>query len=107
MRPARVDIGWAQPLLLTACVASHPDDIQVAQQHLREFGFAPGLVNRVYRDQTRAAVLAYQTRYGMPVSGLLGWASRFELIPGVTLRAPRAKCSSSPGHQNRGVATAT
>jgi hypothetical protein len=60
MRCSRGVIGWLPLVLLTACVASYPGehqagtirpavdrllnrgDIQVAQTHLREFGFDPG-----------------------------------------------------------------
>jgi peptidoglycan hydrolase-like protein with peptidoglycan-binding domain len=99
MRPSRGVIGWLPLLLLTACVASQtgeptalrpapdrlmtPGDIQVAQVHLREFGFDPGPVNGIYTAQTQAAVRAFQARYGLPVSGLLDRATREELKLGV------------------------
>jgi peptidoglycan hydrolase-like protein with peptidoglycan-binding domain len=88
-------------LLLTACVASHSGtyqagtvrpavdrflnrgDIQVAQTHLREFGFDPGPIDGIYTAQTQAAVRAYQARYGLPVSGLLDYTTRLQLIPGL------------------------
>jgi peptidoglycan hydrolase-like protein with peptidoglycan-binding domain len=89
MRPSWGVIVWLPLMLLTACVASHPGehpagtvrpavdrllnrgDIQVAQTHLREFGFDPGPIDGIYNVQTQAAVRAYQARYGLPVSGLL------------------------------------
>jgi peptidoglycan hydrolase-like protein with peptidoglycan-binding domain len=58
-------------------------DIQVAEAHLREFGFDPGPVDGTFTAQTRAAVRAFQARYGLPVSGLLDRATRLELIPGL------------------------
>jgi peptidoglycan hydrolase-like protein with peptidoglycan-binding domain len=92
-------IGWLPLLLLTACVASQTGeptavrpatdrlltsgDIQVAQAHLREFGFDPGSVTGIYTAQTQAAVRAFQVRYGLTVSGLLDRATRRELLPGL------------------------
>jgi hypothetical protein len=61
---------WMPLLLLTACVASHTGghqagtvrpavdrlrsrgDVQVAQTHLREFGFDPGPIDGLYTAQT-------------------------------------------------------
>jgi hypothetical protein len=78
MRRSRSIIGWLPLVLLTACVASYPGgppagtvcpavdrllnrgDIQVAQTHLREFGFDPGPINGLYTAQTQAALRAYQ-----------------------------------------------
>ena len=94
-------IGGCSLMLLTACVASHPEgppagtlrpamdrllsrgDIQAAEAHLRDFGYDPGPVDGLYTAQTQAAVRAYQARYGLPVSGLLDAATRRELLPGV------------------------
>jgi peptidoglycan hydrolase-like protein with peptidoglycan-binding domain len=92
-------IGCLLLLLLCACVASQTrepmavrpatdrlltsGDIQVAQAHLREFGFDPGSVNGIYTAQTQAAVRAFQARYGLTVSGLLDRATRRELLPGL------------------------
>ena len=101
MRPSWSVIGWLPLVLLTACVASHPGehqagtvrpavdrllnrgDIQVAQTHLREFGFDPGPIDGIYTVQTQAAVRGYQARYGLPVSGLLDYTTRLELLPGL------------------------
>jgi peptidoglycan hydrolase-like protein with peptidoglycan-binding domain len=101
MRPSRSVIGWLALWLLTGCVASHTGerppgaerpavdrlltrgDIQVAETHLRDFGFDPGPVDGIYTAQTKAAVRAYQARYGMPVSGLLDYATRLQLMPGL------------------------
>jgi peptidoglycan hydrolase-like protein with peptidoglycan-binding domain len=114
MRPFRAVIGWLPLLLLTACVASQTEaptavrssalmlgperpavdrlltrgDIQVAQAHLQAFGFDPGPVDGIYTAQTQAAVRAYQARYGLPVSGLLDYATRRELIPGLDFQGP-------------------
>jgi peptidoglycan hydrolase-like protein with peptidoglycan-binding domain len=95
MRP---QCGWLVVLLLTGCVASqmgrpaglrpatdallNSGDIQVAQEHLRAFGFDPGPVQGVFTAETQAAVRAYQARYGLPVSGLLDHATRRGLLPG-------------------------
>jgi hypothetical protein len=86
-------------LWLTACVAFQAEgpvglrpaydrillagDIHVAEAHLRDFGFNPGPVDGIYTPETRAAVRAYQTRYGLPVSGVLDWQTRRELLPGL------------------------
>jgi peptidoglycan hydrolase-like protein with peptidoglycan-binding domain len=84
-------IGWLPLVLLTACMASHTaerpagqmtvrpavdrllnrGDIQVAQTHLREFGFDPGPIDGIYTAQTQAAVRAFQATYGLSESGLL------------------------------------
>jgi peptidoglycan hydrolase-like protein with peptidoglycan-binding domain len=58
-------------------------DIQVAETHLRDFGYDPGPVDGVFTAETQAAVRAYQQRYGLPVSGLLDQATRQELLPGL------------------------
>jgi hypothetical protein len=94
----RVLLGLAM-LCLAACVASQTKgsmglqpaydrillagDIQVAEAHLRDFGYDPGTVDSIYTAETRAAVRAYQARYGLPVSGLLDWPTRQELLPGL------------------------
>ena len=100
MRPSWGAIGWLPLVLLTSCVASHtadgqagPEspavdrllnrgDIQVAEAHLQDFGLDPGPVDGIYTAQTQAAVRAYQARYGLPVSGLLDYTTRLQLIPG-------------------------
>jgi len=101
MRPSWGAIGWLPLVLLTACIASHTGDrqagperpavdrllnrgdIQVAEAHLQDFGFDPGPVDGIYTAQTQAAVRAYQARYGLPVSGLLDYATRLQLLPGL------------------------
>jgi peptidoglycan hydrolase-like protein with peptidoglycan-binding domain len=100
MRRSRSVIGWLLLVLLTACVASHSGehhdgtiqpavdrilnrgDIQVAQTHLREFGFDPGPIDGIYTAQTQAAVRAYQANYGLSVSGLLDRETRDQLKVG-------------------------
>jgi hypothetical protein len=94
MRYFRGIIGWLPLVLLTACVTSYPGDhpagtirpavdrflnrgdIQVAQLHLRAFGFDPGPIDGIYTAQTQAAVRAYQATYGLSVSGLLDRQTR-------------------------------
>jgi peptidoglycan hydrolase-like protein with peptidoglycan-binding domain len=88
-------IGWFPLVLLTACVASQIEappgmdrllsqgDIQVAEQHLKDFGFDPGPVDGLFTAQTEAAVRAFQIRYGLPVSRRLDRATRQELLPGM------------------------
>jgi len=101
MRPSWSVMGWLPLVLLTSCIASHTGerppvaerpavdrlmnrgDIQVAEAHLQDFGFDPGLVDGIYTAQTKAAVRAYQARYGLPVSGLLDYTTRLQLIPGL------------------------
>jgi hypothetical protein len=58
-------------------------DIYVAETHLRDFGYDPGPVDGRFTTETQAAVRAYQARYGIPVSGLLDWPTRRELLPGL------------------------
>jgi peptidoglycan hydrolase-like protein with peptidoglycan-binding domain len=107
-QPWRV-IGWLPLVLLTACVASHPEapravrsaaltpgferpafdrlltrgDIQIAEEHLHAFGFDPGPIDGLFTAQTQAAVRAYQARYGSVVSGQLDYATRLQLLPGL------------------------
>jgi peptidoglycan hydrolase-like protein with peptidoglycan-binding domain len=94
MRPSWGVIGWLPLVWLTACVASHtaertagPErpagdrlltrgDIQVAQRHLRAFGFDPGPIDGIYTAQTQVAVRAFQTTYGLLVSGRLDGQTR-------------------------------
>jgi carboxyl-terminal processing protease len=61
-------------------------DIQVAQMHLRAFGFDPGPVNGVYTAQTQAAVRAFQVTYGLSESGLLDRRTREMLKVGADSR---------------------
>jgi peptidoglycan hydrolase-like protein with peptidoglycan-binding domain len=58
-------------------------EIYVVEEHLKDFGFDPGPVDGHFTAQTRAAVRAFQARYGLPVSGLLDRATRRELVPGL------------------------
>jgi peptidoglycan hydrolase-like protein with peptidoglycan-binding domain len=100
MRPSRSVIGWIPVLLLTGCVASHTGqrpavdrllnrgNIQVAEAHLRDFGFDPGPVDGVYTAETRAAVRGYQARYGLPPTGLLDYTTRLQLLPGLDYDKP-------------------
>jgi peptidoglycan hydrolase-like protein with peptidoglycan-binding domain len=109
MRPSWSVIGWLPLLWLTACVAHQTEkptagrssaftpgserpaldrlltrgDIQIAETRLRDFGFDPGPVDGIFTAQTQAAVRAFQARYGLPVSGLLDYATREELQLGV------------------------
>jgi peptidoglycan hydrolase-like protein with peptidoglycan-binding domain len=100
MKPSRSVIGWLPLVLLTACVASHPGehqagtvrpavdrllnrgDIQVAQTHLRAFGFDPDPIDGTYTAQTQAAVRTFQATYGLSVSGLLDRQTREQLKVG-------------------------
>jgi peptidoglycan hydrolase-like protein with peptidoglycan-binding domain len=99
MRRSRGVIGWLLLLLLTACAASQTaestalrpatdrlltrGDIEIAEEHLKAFGFDPGPVDGIFTAQTQAAVRAFQARYGSVVSGLLDRATREELKLGV------------------------
>jgi peptidoglycan hydrolase-like protein with peptidoglycan-binding domain len=101
MQPFWGNIGWLPLVLLTACVTFHsgecqaaPErpavdrllnrgDIQVAQMHLRAFGFDPGPIDGIYTAQTQAAVRAFQATYGLQVSGMLDRRTREELKLGV------------------------
>jgi N-acetyl-anhydromuramyl-L-alanine amidase AmpD len=106
MRRSRGVVGWLPLVLLTACIASHPGghqagtvrpavdrilnrgDIQVAQTHLREFGFDPGPIDGIYTAQTQAAVRAFQANYGITVSGLLDLQTREMLKVGAEPSPP-------------------
>src|SRR5215475_4925769 len=61
-------------------------DIYVAETHLRDFGYDPGPVDGRFTAETQAAVRAFQARYGLPVSGMLDWQTRLELVPGLDER---------------------
>jgi peptidoglycan hydrolase-like protein with peptidoglycan-binding domain len=102
-------IGWLPLVLLTACVPSQPEgpttmrppglsprpvrpavdrlltrgEIQVAESHLRDFGFDPGPIDGLFTAETQAAVRAFQARYGSVVSGQLDYATRLQLLPGL------------------------
>jgi peptidoglycan hydrolase-like protein with peptidoglycan-binding domain len=54
----------------------------VAQMHLRAFGFDPGPIDGIYTAQTQAAIRAFQTTYGLVVSGLLDPQTREQLKVG-------------------------
>jgi peptidoglycan hydrolase-like protein with peptidoglycan-binding domain len=100
MRRLPAVIGWLPVVLLSACMASHTvertagtirpavdrlltrGDIQVAQMHLRDFGFDPGPIDGIYTARTQAAVRAFQTTYGLFVSGLLDRQTREQLKVG-------------------------
>lgn len=58
-------------------------EIQVAEGNLQDFGFDPGPVDGIFTAQTRAAVRAFQARYGFLVTGLLDRETRRELLPGL------------------------
>jgi peptidoglycan hydrolase-like protein with peptidoglycan-binding domain len=58
-------------------------DIQVAEAHLKDFGFDPGPIDGIFTAETQAAVRAFQARYGSSVSGLLDYPTRLQLIPGL------------------------
>jgi N-acetyl-anhydromuramyl-L-alanine amidase AmpD len=86
-------------LCVVGCTASQPmglrpaydrillaGDIQVAEEHLRDFGYDPGPVDGRFTAETQAAVRAYQSRYGLPVSGWLDLATRLALVPGLDER---------------------
>jgi hypothetical protein len=72
--------GWLRPAYDRLFAAG---EIQVAEAHLRDFGYDPGPVDGVYTAETHAAVRAYQRRYGLSVSGLLDQATRQKLLPGL------------------------
>ena len=57
-------------------------EIQVAEEHLKEFGFDPGPADGVFTAQTEAALRAFQKRRGLVVSGILDNPTRRELLKG-------------------------
>jgi peptidoglycan hydrolase-like protein with peptidoglycan-binding domain len=57
-------------------------EIQVAEQHLAQFGFNPGPVDGVFTGQTEAALRAFQERRGLPVTGIFDDATRGALLKG-------------------------
>jgi carboxyl-terminal processing protease len=115
MRQPWSAIGWLPLLWLTACAASHtpeltavqpsalppgpvraaPDrlltrgEIQVAEAHLKDFGFDPGPIDGIFTAETQAAVRAFQARYGSQVSGQLDYTTRLQLLPGLDFQHAR------------------
>jgi hypothetical protein len=99
-QPWRV-IGWLPLVWLTACVGSPPagltygpihpavdrlltqGEIQVAEAHLKDFGFDPGPIDGLFTAETQAAVRAFQARYGYTVTGELDDATRRQLLRGL------------------------
>jgi hypothetical protein len=99
-RPSLGVMVWLPLLFLTTCMASQPaaptagreraavdrlltrGDIQVAQMHVRAFGFDPGPIDGIYTAQTHAAVRTFQATYGLFVSGLLDRQTREQLKVG-------------------------
>jgi peptidoglycan hydrolase-like protein with peptidoglycan-binding domain len=57
-------------------------EIQVAEQHLAQFGFDPGPVDGVFTGQTETALRAFQERRGLPVTGIFDDATRQALLKG-------------------------
>jgi peptidoglycan hydrolase-like protein with peptidoglycan-binding domain len=60
-----------------------PGEVEVAEEHLRAFGYDPGPVDGRFTAQTQAAVRAFQARYGLRISGRLDRETRRELLPGL------------------------
>ena len=65
-------------------------DIQVTQAHLKAFRFASGPVDGIFTVQTRAAVQAFQARYGTQVPRLLDRDTREELGSGLNRQRTRS-----------------
>jgi peptidoglycan hydrolase-like protein with peptidoglycan-binding domain len=84
-QPAVSTLGSERPALDRLLTSG---DIQVAEGHLKAFGFDPGPVDGLFTTQTQAAVRAFQARYSLPVSGLLDYATRQELLPGLDFQKP-------------------
>jgi hypothetical protein len=107
MRPSWGVIGWLPLVWLTACVASHTaertagserpavdrlltrGDIQVAQRHLRAFGFDPGPIDGIYTAQT-------QPPYGLSRPPMVSWCQDGSI-------ARRARCSRLGWTPSRGI----
>jgi rare lipoprotein A len=80
------------------------DQIKQAQEALKTEGFHPGAVDGVVGRQTREALRAYQTREGLPPTGVLD-------EPTLSRLAPRPTCvqeglATSYGHAWEGRQTA-
>ena len=106
MRPFSSVSGWLPLVLLTAGAASYTREhqagavcpaleqllnrgnIQDTQEHLQDLGFDLGPENGIYTTQTQAAVRVYQARYGLSVLGILDYATRRELLPGLDFQEP-------------------
>ena len=62
-----------------------PDEIKQAQESLKTAGFSPGSIDGRLGPRTRQAIRAYQTRAGLPQTGVLD-ATTFQRL------APRPPC---------------
>jgi hypothetical protein len=58
-------------------------EFQVAEGHLRDFGYDPGPVDGLLTAQTQAAVRDFQARDCLRISGLLDRQTRQEWLPGL------------------------
>jgi hypothetical protein len=64
-----------------------PGEIQVAEGHLRDFGYKAGPVDGLLTAQTQAAFRASQARDGLPVSGRLDRQTHLEWLPSLDQEA--------------------
>ena len=56
------------------------DDVKVLQSMLNELGFDCGAVDGIFGNQTKAAVLAFQTAKGLVADGIVGPLTKAALL---------------------------
>ena len=61
---------YATEILREAKLIEKPDSLRAVQTWLKTDGFYKGRIDGVYGPRTRAAIVAYQTRRKLPVTGL-------------------------------------
>ncbi len=103
-------ISWAPPTVLQ--VGSSGDQVRFLQYMLSVLSaYIPSIpsvtADGVYGPATRAAVLAFQRRYGLPETGTVGattWDTLYDQYAGIentSLRAPQRNGSSQSSNNSR------
>lgn len=54
-------------------IGSTGTDVKIVQQYLLDMGFYKGPISSVYDEATAAAVSAFQSKYGLPADGKVGY----------------------------------
>lgn len=73
------------------------EEVRVAQQKLKQWGYYKGTVDGIYGSQTRQAIISFQRKNGLKADGIIGAQTRKAL----GISAPAAKTAYKP--TSRGV----